>query len=79
MSSIQKVRTYVYDTPATYDQFNGGINTNLSNEALEENELRDGLNCHYVNASLCNRKGDKIIKVLDLPINNRPQGDFLFS
>ena len=79
MSSIQKVRTYVYDTPATYDQFNGGINTNLSNEALEPNEIRDGLNCHYVNQSLCNRKGEKIIKTLDLPINTRPQGDFLFS
>lgn len=79
MSSIQKVRTYVYDTPATYDQFNGGINTNLSNEALEQNEIRDGLNCHYVNQSLCNRKGEKIIKTLDLPLNTRPQGDFLFS
>ena len=79
MSSIQKVRTYVYDTPATYDQFNGGINTNLSNEALEMNELRDGLNCHYVNQSLVNRKGEKLLKKLNLPINSRPQGDFMFS
>ena len=79
MSSIQKVRTYVYDTPATYNQFDGGINTNLSNEALEPNELRDGLNCHYVNKSLVNRKGEKIVKHLKLPILSRPQGDFLFS
>lgn len=79
MSSIQKVRTYVYDTPATYNQFDGGINTNLSNEALEPNELRDGLNCHYVNQSLVNRRGEKIIKRLILPINTRPQGDFVFS
>ncbi|MBR1987713.1 MAG: hypothetical protein IKA36_01605, partial [Clostridia bacterium] len=79
MSSIQKVRTYVYDTPATYNQFDGGINTNLSNEALEANELRDGLNCHYVNQSLVNRRGEKIIKKLILPINTRPQGDFVFS
>ena len=79
MSSIQKIRTYVYDTPATYDQFNGGINTNLSNEALEANELRDGLNCHYINQSLVNRKGEKIIKKLNLPIQSRPQGDFMFS
>ena len=79
MSSIQKVRTYVYDTPATYNQFDGGINTNLSNEALETNELRDGLNCHYVNQSLVNRRGEKIIKKLILPINTRPQGDFVFS
>lgn len=79
MSSIQKVRTYVYDTPATYNQFDGGINTNLSNEALEANELRDGLNCHYINQSLVNRKGEKIIKRLNLPINTRPQGDFVFS
>lgn len=79
MSSIQKVRTYVYDTPATYNQFDGGINTNLSNEALEINELRDGLNCHYVNQSLVNRRGEKIIKKLILPINTRPQGDFVFS
>ena len=79
MSSIQKVRTYVYDTPATYDQFDGGINTNLSNEALEANELRDGLNCHYVNQSLMNRKGEKLLKRLKLPINSKPQGDFMFS
>ena len=79
MSSIQKVRTYVYDTPATYNQFDGGINTNLSNEALEPNELRDGLNCHYVNKSLVNRRGEKIIRKLLLPINTRPQGDFVFS
>ena len=79
MSSIQKIRTYVYDTPATYDQFDGGINTNLSNEALEANELRDGLNCHYVNQSLMNRKGEKILKKLNLPIDSRPQGDFMFS
>ena len=79
MSSIQKVRTYVYDTPATYNQFDGGINTNLSNEALETNELRDGLNCHYVNQSLVNRRGEKVIKKLILPINTRPQGDFVFS
>ena len=79
MSSIQKIRTYVYDTPATYNQFDGGINTNLSNEALELNELRDGLNCHYVNQSLVNRKGESIIKRLILPINTRPQGDFVFS
>ena len=79
MSSIQKVRTYVYDTPANYNQFHGGINTNLSNEALEQNEIRDGLNCHYVNQSLCNRKGEKIIRKLLLPINTRPQGDFMFS
>lgn len=79
MSSIQKVRTYVYDTPATYNQFDGGINTNLSNEALEANELRDGLNCHYINQSLVNRRGEKIIKKLLLPINTRPQGDFIFS
>ena len=79
MSSIQKVRTYVYDTPATYNQFDGGINTNLSNEALEANELRDGLNCHYINQSLVNRRGEKIIKKLLLPINTRPQGDFVFS
>ena len=79
MSSIQKIRTYVYDTPANYNQFDGGINTNLSNEALEINELRDGLNCHYVNSSLVNRKGEKVIKKLLLPINTKPQGDFLFS
>ena len=79
MSSIQKVRTYVYDTPANYNQFDGGINTNLSNEALEINELRDGLNCHYVNKSLVNRRGEKVIKRLNLPIKSRPQGDFIFS
>ena len=79
MSLVEKYRTRVYDTPATYTQFNGGINTNLSNEDLEPNELRDGLNCHYVNQSLMNRKGEKITNRLLLPIKDRPQGDFLFS
>ena len=79
MSLVEKYRTRVYDTPATYTQFNGGINTNLSNEDLEPNELRDGLNCHYVNQSLMNRKGEKITNKLLLPINTRAQGDFLFS
>ena len=79
MSLVEKYRTRVYDTPATYTQFNGGINTNLSNEDLEPNELRDGLNCHYVNQSLMNRKGERITNRLLLPIKDRPQGDFLFS
>ena len=79
MSLVEKYRTRVYDTPATYTQFNGGINTNLSNEDLEPNELRDGLNCHYVNQSLMNRRGEKITNKLLLPITSRPQGDFLFS
>lgn len=80
MSLNKKYPLPVYDPPATYDEFNGGINTSLSNETLQPNELRDGLNCHYINSALTNRPGASLIKRLHIPLEStRCQGDFIYS
>lgn len=79
MSLIKKYPLPVYDPPASYRDFSGGINTGLSNESLQPNELRDALNCHYKNGTLMNRPGaSRITKLEGLP-KERPQGDFIFS
>lgn len=80
MSLIKKYELPVYDPPAVYSEFNGGINTSLSNETLQPNELRDGLNCHYSNSALVNRPGASLIKKLIIPIEtSRCQGDFIYA
>lgn len=80
MSNIKKYQLPVYDPPATYTDFTGGINTSLSNESLQPNELRDGLNCHYSNSALVNRPGASLMKRLKIPMTtNRYQGDFVFA
>lgn len=80
MSNIKKYQLPVYDPPATYTDFTGGINTSLSNESLQPNELRDGLNCHYSNSALVNRPGASLIKRLVIPLTtDRYQGDFVFA
>ena len=79
MSTIKKYPLPVYDPPASYRDFNGGINTSLSNESLQPNELRDGLNCHYSNEALINRPGASLLKTLEgLPLG-KAQGDFLYA
>lgn len=50
---------YVYDDPAIYNRFTGGINSNPNNEHLDEDELRDCLNMHYNSAGLIKRPGAK--------------------
>lgn len=80
MSLIKKYQLPVYDPPATYMDFTGGINTSLSNETLQPNELRDGLNCHYSNSALVNRPGASLVKRLEIPLTtDRYQGDFIFA
>ena len=80
MSLTKKYQLPVYDPPASYTDFNGGINTSLSNETLQPNELRDGLNCHYSNSALINRPGASLIKRLHFPLEtNRCQGDFVYA
>ena len=80
MSLSKKYQLPVYDPPAVYTDFTGGINTSLSNESLQPNELRDGLNCHYSNSALVNRPGASLVKKLQgLPITNNYQGDFIFA
>lgn len=79
MSLIKKYQLPVYDPPVLYNSFNGGINTSLSNESLQQNEIRDGLNCHYNNSAIVNRPGASLIKRLIIPMEtNRYQGDFLY-
>lgn len=80
MSNIKKYQLPVYDPPASYIDFTGGINTSLSNESLQPNELRDGLNCHYSNSALVNRPSASLLKRLNIPlVTDRYQGDFIFS
>ena len=62
---IRKYELYVTDEPATYNQFDGGINTNPSNEHLEKNELRDCLNMHYQQGSLVKRNGAKLLATIN--------------
>lgn len=50
---------YVYDDPAIYNDFTGGLNTHPSNDHLEDNEMRDCLNMHYSSAGLVKRNGAK--------------------
>lgn len=50
---------YVYDDPAIYNDFTGGLNTHPSNDHLENNEMRDCLNMHYSSAGLVKRNGAK--------------------
>lgn len=80
MSLTKKYPLPVYDPPATYTEFTGGINTSLSNETLQPNELRDALNCHYNNNALVNRPSAELVKRLNIPlVTDRYQGDFIFS
>lgn len=79
MSLIKKYPLPVYDPPASYREFSGGINTSLSNESLQPNELRDALNCHYENDTLVNRPGASRLAILTGLPKDRPQGDFLFN
>ena len=80
MSLIKKYQLPVYDPPASYTDFTGGINTSLSNESLQQNEIRDGLNCHYSNSALINRPGASLIKRLHIPLETtRCQGDFIYA
>ncbi len=80
MSLTKKYQLPVYDPPASYTDFTGGINTSLSNEALQPNEIRDGLNCHYSNSAIVNRPGASVLKRLSIPLEtDRYQGDFIYA
>lgn len=58
-AKIKDYPLYVYDDPAIYSDFSGGINSHPSNVHLQDNELRDCLNMHYASASLTKRPGAK--------------------
>ena len=77
---IRKYELYVTDEPATYNQFDGGINTNPSNEHLEKNEMRDCLNMHYQQGSLVKRNGAKLLATINSDIELfKIQGISLFT
>ena len=77
---LRQYELYITNEPATYNKFDGGINTNPSNEHLEDNEMRDCLNMHYQQGSLVKRKGAKLLSTIladeDL---NKIQGVSLFT
>jgi hypothetical protein len=77
---IKKYELLITDEPASYGDFDGGINTNPSNEHLEKNELRDCLNMHYQQGSLVKRNGAKLLSTLSSEIDLfKIQGVSLFT
>jgi hypothetical protein len=48
---------YVYDEPAEYKDFTGGVNTHPNSETLKDNELQSCINMTYDDKILCKRKG----------------------
>lgn len=71
---------YTYDEPVTYSDFSGGINTDPSNEHLNENEMRDCLNMHYRSAALVKRKGASLLCTISCEDELfNIQGVFLFT
>ncbi len=57
MADTKKTPLYIYNEPATYNQFNGGINSDPSNENLLINELRKAVNIHYASQTPTKRPG----------------------
>jgi hypothetical protein len=84
MSDFIKQPNYVYDQPAIYDRFDGGINNDPSNENLMNNQVRDAINVSYNDGVLERRLGAKLFKNL-IFYDNDPsihrsiiQGSFTF-
>jgi hypothetical protein len=84
MSDFVKQPNYVYDQPAIYDKFDGGINNDPSNENLLNNQVRDAVNISYNNGILERRLGAKLFKNLIFHDNDPSihrdiiQGSFTF-
>ena len=64
MAYFRKREILTYDEPVTYDKFNGGINTDPSNDNLLPNEVKDAVNMHYASSILERRKGAQIVRNL---------------
>lgn len=80
MANFTKYPIYVYDEPATYDDFRGGINLNPASETLADNQIRDGINLEYSHVSLRKRRGaKKKCGLLSKEQFNFIQGIFLFT
>jgi len=68
----------IYDEPAEYAFFSGGINTDRNDLGILQNQLKHAENIHYENGNLHVRKGGKkILEFNGMPLNNL-QGVFLF-
>ena len=77
---LKKYPLFIYNEPATYNDFKAGINTDPSNENLLPNELRNGLNLHYVTDTLRKRNGAvKVLEMEYLNSINNVQGIFLLT
>jgi hypothetical protein len=77
---LKKYPLFIYNEPATYNDFKAGINTDPSNENLLPNELRNGLNLHYVTDTLRKRNGAvKVLEMEHLNSINNVQGIFLLT
>lgn len=77
---LKKYPLFIYNEPATYSDFKAGINTDPSNENLLPNELRNGLNLHYVTDTLRKRNGAvKVLEMEYLNSINNVQGIFLLT
>lgn len=48
---------YIYDEPAVYKDFTGGVNTHPNSETLKDTELQSCVNMTYEDKILCKRKG----------------------
>lgn len=69
----------IYDEPAEYNSFSGGINTDRNDLGILQNQLKYAENLHLENGNLHVRKGGKKILEFEIgvPLSNM-QGVFLF-
>lgn len=69
----------IYDEPAEYNSFSGGINTDRNDLGILQNQLKHAENLHLENGNLHVRKGGKKILEFEtsIPLSNM-QGVFLF-
>lgn len=77
---IEQFPLYVVNEPVTYKEFTGGINTDASNEHLQENEMRDAVNMHFSSGALVKRKGaTKLAEIVSPEPLHNIQGVSLFT
>lgn len=75
-----KSPVYLYDEPAEYKNFTGGMNTSKNDLSLLENQFKLGLNLDYDEKNLTVRQGGKeYINFISPTELNNIQGIFLFS
>lgn len=79
-AQVKTYPLYIYNEPVTYNQFDGGINTNPSNEGLLPNELRNAVNVDYFNRTPKKRLGaTKLLEMVYGEDIQKVQGVFLFT